>query len=104
MNGNLFMCYVTLSKFETFPAFTVKSNSILEDFPQNLISLEVFSQKTKIQAHALSFQKKFEKNLLYEKLVFKIMFQISNLFQNRRKILSHFWPFCATCYRSWAQS
>ena len=67
MNGNLFMCYVTLSKFETFPAFTVKSNSILEDFPQNLISLEVFSQKTKIQAHALSFSEKvWKKSFLWK--------------------------------------
>ena len=50
-------CFQSLKPY--FAAlFTVKSNSLLGDFPQNLISLEVFSQKTKIQAHALSFSEK----------------------------------------------
>ena len=51
-------CAMLQSLKPYFLAFTVKCNSLLEDFPQNLISLEVFSQKTKIQAHALSFSEK----------------------------------------------
>ena len=60
-------CAILQSLTPYFAAsFTVKSNSLLGNFPQNLISLEVFSQKTQIQAHASSFLEKSLKKY-YEK-------------------------------------